>query len=338
MERLKKLYEETFGASVSTIESMKGDGSDRKIYRIRSQNHSVVGIVHENRAENRAFLEFTRHFFRMGLKVPEIYAINKNITAYIEQDLGDYTLIQWMNLIRPQKGFAPEIIDKYRQIVRILPEFQIRAGKGLDYSLCYQHIEFGEVSMWWDLEYFHNRFLTPFHKKPIDQDNLYVDFDHLVKFLLEEERDYFLYRDFQSRNVMIFEDTPYFIDYQSGRKGSLQYDLASLLYDAKARVPEEIREELREEYLQSALSLIKIDRQRFNYYFNGFALIRIMQAFGAYGFLSIVKGKKHFLQSVPFAIENLEILLHQQDTFLKKFPTLRQVFIQMTEDPALREF
>ncbi|MDZ7270551.1 MAG: phosphotransferase [candidate division KSB1 bacterium] len=336
MEQLARLFQKTYGHEPSSIVQLKGDGSDRHIFRLADEERTVIGIWSEDHALNVAFLEFSRHFARHGLRVPAIYAEDLSRGVYLEEDLGDWTLFDWMVALREKEGFSPRIVDMYRKVLEDLPLFQIVAGASIDYDLCHQHREFGEESMAWDLHYFRHRFLEVFYKGPLDFTKLEEDFRRLRVFLLEEPRKYFMYRDFQSRNIMVVEGKPYYIDYQSGRRGALQYDVASLLYDAKANVPETTRMELLAHYLDKVQQYEKVDPQRFVHYFYGFVLIRMMQAFGAYGYLSVVKGKKHFFKSVPFAIRNLEILLEKDLPILAQLPELRKVCEGLVSDPELR--
>jgi len=336
MQPLAQLYERTYGQPPTTIVQLKGDGSDRHIFRLADQARSVIGIWSEDHALNEAFLEFSHHFARHRLRVPAIYAQDLAHGVYLEQDLGDWTLFDWMVAIREKEGFSPQITAMYRKVLEDLPLFQIVAGRSIDYNLCHQHREFGEDSMAWDLHYFRHRFLEVFYKGKVSWSALERDFRHLRSFLLQEPRDYFMYRDFQSRNVMIVEGVPYYIDYQSGRRGALQYDVASLLYDAKANIPEATRQELLAHYLEWVQQFASVDRERFLHYFYGFVLIRMMQAFGAYGYLSVVKGKKHFFRSVPYAIRNLELLLEKDLPILRMLPTLRKVYEELVSDTELR--
>jgi len=338
MNRLTELYQKKFGRTPDSIIALRSDGSDRKIYRVFSDDHSVIGILGSDRQENAAFLEFSKHFKKFGLRVPEIYIETPDAMAYLEEDFGDEMLFSWMVGIREKHGFNKAIKKMYREVVEYLPLFQIKAGLSIDYSYCYQHLEFGVDSMHWDLHYFKRQFLNYFYKKKINHTELEKDFSKLIKFLLQEDRKYFLYRDFQSRNIMIKDGLPHFIDYQSGRRGALQYDLASLLYDAKANLPEDFREEMIDVYLNKARQMTRINPKRFRKYFYGFVLIRIMQAFGAYGYLSAVKGKTNFFKSVPFAIHNLETLLNKNIEILNQLPTLKEIFSNLIEDQYLREF
>lgn len=338
MNQLAELYQQKFGRTPDAIKTLRSDGSDRKIFRVIAGDHSVIGILGVDYHETAAFLEFSRHFKKCGLRVPEIYIEDPEAGAYLEQDFGDVTLFDWMMEIREQQGFNDTIQKMYREVVEYLPRFQIEAGMKIDYSYCYQHQEFGIDSMHWDLHYFKRQFLNYFYKKKINHTDLEKDFNKLIKFLLQEDRRYFLYRDFQSRNVMIMNGIPHFIDYQSGRKGALEYDLASLLYDAKANLPEDFRDEMIDVYLNKASQMTRINSKRFRKHYYGFVLIRVMQAFGAYGYLSAVKGKTHFFKSVPFAIRNLEILLNKNLEILNQLPTLQEIFSNLIEDKSLREF
>ena len=336
-QKLVDLFKKTYNRESVTVNALKGDGSERKIYRLVNENRSVIGIIGNNEAENKAFLSFSRHFRNSDLRVPEIYAEDLTNGVYLEEDLGDDTLFIWMGKIRGQHGFSIQIIEMYKKVLKQLPHFQIRAGAGLDYSLCYQHHEFGWASMVWDVHYFKHRFLEVFYQQEYDINELERDFIALIEYLITENKTNFLYRDFQSRNVMILDNEPHFIDYQSGRKGALQYDVASLLFDAKANIPQPVREELLEYYLDALSGHIPVDREKFKEYFYGFVYIRIMQAFGAYGYLGITKNKPQFLKSIPFAIQNLEVLT-DKCAFVKKLPTLQEIFRNLTLNKKLREF
>jgi len=334
---LEKLFRKCYSETPDRINPLKGDGSERRIYRMQNVYRSVIGVAGDNRPENEAFCSFTAHFTRFHLPVPAIYVEELEHGIYLEQDLGFFTLFEWMQSIREKEGLSPAILAMYRKVLSWLPHFQITAGRSIDYSYCYQHALFGRDSMLWDLRYFQHRFLAPFYRKPLDVQALGHDFARLVDHLLEEPTQNFLYRDFQSRNVMILDNEPHFIDYQSGRRGALQYDVASLLFDAKANLPQPVREELLSHYISVLREVEPVEEERFRHYFYSFVLVRVLQALGAYGYLAAVKGKKNFLKSVPFALANLEILLDKA-AILQHLPVLRRVFLDLIEDPALRQF
>lgn len=333
---LEKLFRKCYGETPDRINPLKGDGSERRIYRMQNVYRSVIGVAGDNRPENEAFYHFSSHFAHYHLPVPAIYAAELENGIYLEQDLGFFTLYEWMQPLREKEGFGPTVMAMYEKVLYWLPRFQITAGRTIDYSFCYQHALFGRESMLWDLRYFQHRFLAPFYTAALDNGALGEDFARLVKHLLEVPADSFLYRDFQSRNVMILDNEPHFIDYQSGRRGALQYDVASLLFDAKADIPQSAREVLLDYYLTVLNEVEAVDESRFKGYFYSFVLMRVLQALGAYGYLAAVKGKRNFLKSVPYALGNLEILL-QKAAVLEQLPTLRGVFVHLINDPALRE-
>jgi len=282
-------------------------GSGRAIMRLTVGAFSAIGVVYSVREENAAFIEFSRHFRKHGLPVPEIYAEDLNAGAYLEEDLGDITLFEFLGMHRTGEMIAPEAKEAYRKVVAALPRFQVEAGRDLNYKLCYPRASFDRQSIAWDLNYFKYYFLRlaglPFNEQALED-----DFSKLTKFLLAAERDYFLYRDFQSRNVMLRDGQPFFLDYQGGRKGALQYDIASLLYDGKADLPPEMRQELLDYYLECLGSHIAVDRAAFMEHYYAYVYVRILQALGAYGFRGFYERKAHFLQSVPYALKNLRWL------------------------------
>jgi aminoglycoside/choline kinase family phosphotransferase len=243
MDILDRLFEQHFHAPVARVQPLQGQlgGSGRRIIRLTGEITTAIGILYDVREENAAFLEFSRHFRRHGLPVPEIYAEDLNRGAYVEEDLGDTTLFEFLSSHRDGDTIAPEVVEAYRRVVAVLPRFQVEAGRDLNYKLCYPRGSFDRQSIAWDLNYFKYYFLrlagVPFNEQALED-----DFGRLTKFLLAAGRDYFLYRDFQSRNVMLRDGEPWFLDYQGGRKGALQYDIASLLYDAKADLPPELRQ------------------------------------------------------------------------------------------------
>jgi aminoglycoside/choline kinase family phosphotransferase len=309
MEILKQLFEQHFRLPAEDAEPLQGQlgGSGRAIVRLTGGEFSAIGILYPVREENLAFLEFSRHFRRHGLPVPEIYAEDLNQGAYLEEDLGDTTLFEFLAANRTGEAIAPSAIEAYRRVVAALPRFQVEAGRDLNYKLCYPRASFDRQSIAWDLNYFKYYFLrlsgVPFNEQALED-----DFSRLTKFLLSAERDYFLYRDFQSRNIMLRGGRPFFLDYQGGRKGALQYDIASLLYDGKADLPPQLRQHLLDHYLDSLDGFIRVDRPAFMEHYYAFVYIRILQALGAYGFRGFYERKAHFLQSVPYALKNLRWL------------------------------
>jgi aminoglycoside/choline kinase family phosphotransferase len=300
------------------------------------KSHAAIGVINEDLKENRAFLAFSRHFRGAGLPTPEIYAENADLGVYLEEDLGDTNLFQYLSANRGEKGISEPVLAVYRKSVKMLPRFQIEAGKTLDYGNCYPRASFDKQSMLWDLNYFKYYFLRLAHI-PFNEQALEEDFEVFANFLLEAERTFFLYRDFQSRNIMVKNGEPYFIDYQGGRKGALQYDIASLLCDAKADLPFELRSDLLGLYLDAASALAPIDRAQFMRYYHGFVYIRIIQALGTYGLRGYYERKPHFLQSIPYAIRNLEYLLRTSELPIE-IPELLGVIKRLVASSALRQY
>lgn len=305
---LSTLYKHWAGCPVQEITELQAHGSDRRYFRIWGKKGSVIGAYNQDRRENLAFLTFSRTFRQAGLPVPEIYAEDLENGFYLEEDLGDTTLYAFLTDCREKEGFSDTLITMYEQTVEWLPHFQIRAGRLIDYDVCYPRSSFDRQSMLWDLNYFKYYFLK-LAKIPFDEQALEDDFRTFTDFLLSAERDFFLYRDFQSRNIMIRDGQTFFIDYQGGRKGALHYDIASLLFDAKADIPQPIRDRLLAHYLEAVNEQFPIDREQFMQHYYGYVFIRLMQALGAYGFRGFYERKAHFLRSVPYAIQNLEWLL-----------------------------
>jgi len=310
MDVLARLFEQHFQTPMERAEPLQGKlgGSGRHIVRLFGKETSAIGVLHNVREENVAFIEFSRHFRRHGLPVPEIFAQDLDHGTYIEEDLGDTTLYEFLSLNRAGAQVAAPVIEAYRTAIGILPRFQIEAGRDLNYKVCYPRDSFDHRSIAWDLNYFKYYFLR-LAEIPFNEQALEDDFDRLTNFLLSADHNYFLYRDFQSRNIMLRGGQPYFLDYQGGRRGALQYDVASLLYDAKADLPQELRQQLLDHYLDQLARFSEVKPARFMEHYYAYVYIRIMQAMGAYGFRGFFERKPHFLQSVPYALRNLRWLL-----------------------------
>lgn len=330
-----QLFEHQFNEKVETFEMLPQSGSYREYCRLRNDRRSVIGAFNNDVKENTAFLSFSNHLYNKGVKVPKVYTVSSDLKKYLLEDLGDTTLFGYLTETREQEGFSENIISVYKKVLTALPRIQIVAGKEIDYSVCYPREAFDKQSMMWDLNYFKYYFLK-LAKISFDEQALEDDFQLFSNYLLSASSNYFLYRDFQSRNVMLKNDDVYFIDYQGGRRGALQYDLASLLYDGKADIPESVRQQLFDFYISELKKYMKVDEERFTAYFKGFVLIRIMQAMGAYGFRGFYEKKEHFLKSIPFALKNLEFLL--KDLRLPvDLPELVSVMKQLIKSEVLKE-
>lgn len=308
-ERLNKLFEQVFGVPPEQVQELSAHASNRRIFRLRGAQRSVIGILNSNQLENLAFLEFSRHFRGQNLPVPEIYGSDSEACVYLEEDLGDETLFQVLSRMRSKEDpFPLQIKNLYREVMSYLPRFQIVAGRTLNYDLCYPRKNYDREAMLWDMRFFRESFVRR-AGITFDEARLESDFNLLASFLEEAPADFFMYRDFQSRNIMVRslndKQELFFIDYQSGRRGPLQYDVASLLYQSKAAIPAEVREELLEAYLDAAEHYVSFQRDEFRRLYYGFVLVRLLQVLGTYGEQGVRLQKTYFLESIPLGIKNV---------------------------------
>ena len=333
---LADLFEQWSGQKASLILPLAPSGSDRIYYRLQGGGKSVIGTYNRDQKENEAFLSFSRHFHQQKLSVPEIYFESDDRKAYLQEDLGSTTLYSYLLQRKPGEGFPDFLINLYKKVVRQLPLLQIKGGEGLDYSKCYPRQTFDRQSMLWDLNTFKYYFLK-LAKIPFDEQALEDDFHKLADYLLQTDCSNFMFRDFQTRNILIKGGEPFFVDYQGGRKGALQYDLASLLFQAKANIPPAIREQLLAEYLDAAASIFPLEREAFIRHYYGYVLIRSIQVCGSYGFRGLYERKQHFLSSIPFAIKNIKWLL-ENVALSVEIPELLQALKSITEAERFTPF
>ena len=339
----RRLYLRRFGVDVESIAPIAVDGSARRMSRVRgTDGRTAIAVVGPDAEENRAFLSFSASFRGIGLPVPEVLIADEAAGIYLVEDLGDVTLFRALTDARTEEGeraksggaFPSSMLPIYRRVLETLPRFQVEGGRAVDYGVAYPRAAFDRQSMTWDLNYFKYHFLKLAHV-PFNEDRLERDLGRLVDFLLTADVSHFLYRDFQSRNVMLRGEDPWFIDYQGGRRGALQYDVASILYDAKAAIPEDVRESLLDHYLTALSTHLPVDRDRFREHYRGYVVIRILQAMGAYGYRGWFERKPHFLQSVPPAVANIERILATGFVPLD-LPELRSVLERICNTPAFR--
>ena len=320
------LFKETFMNLPDFVEKLSGSGSNRGYYRLQMGKFSAMGVKGESLEENRTFIKMATFLTQQGLPVPRIYAVSKDEMYYLQQDLGSVSLF---DLIQKEiaNGFAsPKIIALLKETVKRLIEIQVKGSK-MDFEICYPEAEFDATAMMWDLNYFKYSFLKT-TGLDFREDLLENDFEKLAEVLLGEETDTFMYRDFQSRNVMLKDEMPYFIDFQGGRKGPVYYDVASFLWQAKANFPTELRDELIQTYIASLQKYRPVVAVDFLNRLRQFVLFRTLQVLGAYGFRGYFEKKPHFIQSVPFALDNLRELL--KDEF-DEYPYLCNLLKGMTE-------
>lgn len=328
MEELKKLYFNYTGKSVLTIDELPSSGSNRRYFRlVGDDGKPLIGVQGTSVEENIAFVEIARHFKSKGLNVPEVYAVSDNNEFYLQEDLGDDILFKATENGRTCGRFSEEEMRLLKRTMEMLPDIQFKGAEGLDFSVCYPQPEFDERMISFDLNYFKYCFLKA-TGLDFSEIRLEDDFQRMSSILMRAQSSTFLYRDFQSRNIMIVGGEPYFIDFQGGRRGPIYYDVASFVWQAKANYSEEIREELVKTYLSSLRKYMPVDETYFRQQLRHFVLFRTLQVLGAYGFRGYFEKKPHFLQSVPYAIYNLRKLL--EEPFIE-YPYLDQLLSQLVD-------
>ena len=309
IEEIKALFQSFSKAKVKNIYKLAQSGSDREYFRIEADNENYIATHNQHIKENKTFLYFSNHFKQCHCPVPDIYTVNKKRSIYIQQDFGDNSLLS----VLEQKGQVKEVYSLFQKSLQALATLQINGDKNLDYEQCITSKEFGKQAIVSDLLYFKYYFLDTL-KIPYDKEKLIDNFEALSTYLSHADHKFFMFRDFQSRNIMIQNDDVHFIDYQGGMKGALQYDVASLLWQAKAELSDEWKNKLLNYYMDCVEDVLqnKIDRNRFESQYNGYVLIRLLQVLGAYGFRGLFERKAHFLSSIPLALRNLKWFLENK--------------------------
>ena len=330
MEALRRLYEQWKGEAPVQTERLAGAGSNREYYRMTDgEGQSVIGCIGTSRDENHAFVCLTKHFTQRRLPVPQILAVSNDELRYLQTDLGNQSLFDALRVGREAGGrYTQRERALLVKTIRELPNIQMRGARGLDWSCCYPQPEFDQDSVLFDLNYFKYCFLKAtgldFHELKLE-----ANFRMLAKDLTAETCDAFLYRDFQARNVMLVDGEPRFIDYQGGRKGPFYYDLASFLWQASAKYPDKLRRDLIAEYYDSLKNYTEVPSERhFMARLDLFVLFRTLQVLGAYGFRGYFERKRHFIDSIPPAMDNLRNLL-KNTTTVDAYPYLKEVLGNM---------
>ena len=330
MEALKQLFHQHTGSKAETCQQLTPAGSPRRYYRLTTPDLSLIGVIGTSLQENEAFFAIARQMRAQGLNAPEIYAISDNRMCYLQEDLGDTSLFDLLTAAQRDGGYSESDMKQLRIVMRILPDIQWRTAEGFDFSVCYPTPELNHRGIQWDLHYFKYCFLKAIGLE-FDEDRLEDDFDHLADLLLQDKEDCFMYRDFQSRNIMMRDGEPWFIDFQGGRRGPIEYDLVSFLWQARARFTPAMRQELIGEYIRSAQRYHSFDEAVFNQRLQYFVLFRTLQVLGAYGYRGYFEHKAHFVQSIPMAIDNLRALLSENN--FTNLPYLYTLLREMTELP-----
>lgn len=309
------------------IKPIAESGSARKYYRIVTENGSLIGAYNANIEENEAFFYLTEHFRKIGLNVPKLLAINKERNCYLQSDHGDKTLFQHIQHTLISGSYDDQTVALLRLVLDQLPRFQIEGHQGLDYSKVYPMPCFDKPAVMDDLDYFKYYFVKPHADIVFNETRLKAEFNRFADFIGQAKNDFFMYRDFQSRNIMIDQGTPYFIDYQGGRRGPLQYDVVSLLYQVKAQMPQSLRDELLTHYKKALSAYLDPKSIHFDQYYPYFVYLRLLQVLGAYGFRGLIQKKAHFIESIPYALSELKAWNEKYP--LNDYPELENVISQL---------
>jgi aminoglycoside/choline kinase family phosphotransferase len=321
MEILQQLFHQYTACEVERCKPLTPAGSNRRYYRLAAGNISLIGVVGTSVQENEAFIALAGQMHSKGLPVPQVYAVSDDRLRYLQQDLGDTSLFDLLLKAQQHGSYEEDDIEMLRRVMRLLPDIQWGTAEGFNFDCCYPSAVLDRRGIQWDLHYFKYCFLKATGLE-FEEERLEDDFDRLASVLLYDNFQTFMYRDFQSRNIMIHEGTPYLIDFQGGRRGPIEYDLVSFLWQARARFTPEIRHILIQEYLASARRYRSFDEEVFHHRLRYFVLFRTLQVLGAYGYRGYFEHKAHFVQSIPMAIDNLRTLLQEDFTDLPYLTTL----------------
>lgn len=334
IEEISALYRQWAGNPPASIDVLPQSGSERRYFRIHGNGGSVIGTYGANIKENETFIYFTEKFSSKNLSVPKIHIVSTGRLFYLQEDLGDVSLLNHLET----NGLTDEVYGLFRKSLEALALLQVKGDEKLDYNKCLTNKEFGKQAIMADLLYFKYYFLDAL-RKPYDKQKLIDDFEALSNYLTHTEYKYFMFRDFQSRNIMIQDNDPFFIDYQGGMKGAPQYDVASMLWQARANLPGDWKNDLLEDYMNSFEKKIekKIDRNIFRSQFNGYVLIRLLQVLGAYGFRGLFERKAQFLTSIPLALRNLREFFGKQSVGIA-VPEFRKVLDICVADEIIQQF
>jgi aminoglycoside/choline kinase family phosphotransferase len=329
----------SIGETPNEILPIAASGSARKYYRIFTDKCTLIGTFSENTEENEAFLTFSKHFHDLGLNVPEVFAVNEDKTCYLQSDFGDDNLFAHVQkaLIAggPSTGsgtltsFGENVIQLYKQALTNLVKLQVLGHKGLDYSKAYPTERFDRQAIIDDLNYFKYYFVKPHEEIDFNETRLGKDFEAFADFVSHAPCNFFMYRDFQSRNIMVKDNELYFIDFQGGRKGPLNYDVVSLLYQVKAQIPQFVRDELIQYYKEELKQFVDPEEVKFDTYQPYFVYLRLLQVLGAYGFRGLIQKKSHFIESIPYALKEIQALAQAQP--LKDYPELQHILQQFNK-------
>ena len=335
IDGIVQLYKSWKGEEPLEIDVLPQSGSDRRYFRLHIANgDTLIATSGNNIKENEVFIYFANHFHSKNLPVPEIFTVNENRDIYLQEDFGDVSLLN----ILEKKGYVPEVYQLFKESLSQLARLQILGDKDIDYNLCLTNSEFGKQAIMADLLYFKYYFLDAL-AKPYDKQKLIDDFEALSNYLTHTEYKYFMFRDFQSRNILIKETNAHFIDFQGGMKGAPQYDVASLLWQARANLPDEWKTNLLEDYMDAFETLTgdTLDRTIFRSQYNGYVLIRLLQVLGAYGFRGLFERKAQFLTSIPQALNNLKAFIDDNSVGIS-VPEFKKILEICVDEEIIKRF
>lgn len=325
---LIKLYKQLNGQEPANVVELASSGSNRRYFRLTGANgDTLIGVLGTVVPENETFIYLDDHFMKAGLPVPTVLAVSDDRMSYLQTDLGDTLLFNAIEKGRTTRSFSPAEKELLKKTIRLLPDVQFKGAVGLDFSRCYPSAQFDVRSIMWDLNYFKYCFLKATGLE-FDEDRLEDDFQSMAEVLMRSQSSTFMYRDFQSRNVMLKDGQPWLIDFQGGRKGPFYYDVASFLWQAKAGFPQSLRDELIQCYIEALRKYKPVDETYFYEQLRHFVLFRTLQVLGAYGFRGYFEKKPHFMQSVPFALANLRELLQKE---FPEYPYLTQTLHRLLD-------
>src|SRR5687767_8625065 len=334
-EAIRELFIKWKGKEPVSLDVLPRSGSERRYFRLYDNNISVIGTYGANVKENETFFYFSEQFEIKQLATPKILAVSEDKQYYLQEDFGDVSLLNKLEA----GGFSQPVYDLFKKSLEELARLQVNGDEGLDYNQCLTNAEFGKQAIMADLLYFKYYFLDAL-RKPYDKQKLIDDFEALSNYLTHTEYKYFMFRDFQSRNIMVKEDNSvHFIDYQGGMKGAPQYDVASMLWQARANLSDEWKEKLLNDYINELEKIIKskVNKPVFKSQYNGYVMIRLLQVLGAYGFRGLFERKAHFLTSIPLALTNLKWFINNQDIGIS-LPEFRRVLDICVDDEIIQQF
>jgi aminoglycoside/choline kinase family phosphotransferase len=330
-----QLYKSWKNAEPLEIDVLPQSGSDRRYFRIHTApGATLIATFGNNIKENEAFIYFANHFRNKDLPVPQIFTINNDRTIYIQEDFGDVSLLG----ILEETGYTPQLYQLFKESLNELARLQISGDKDVDYELCLTNKEFGKQAIMADLLYFKYYFLDAL-AKPYDKQKLMDDFEALSTYLTHTEYKYFMFRDFQSRNILVKDNKVHFIDFQGGMKGAPQYDVASLLWQARANLPDDWKNNLLEDYMDAFETITgsQLERTVFRSQYNGYVLIRLLQVLGAYGFRGLFERKAQFLTSIPQALNNLKSFIDDNSMGIS-VPEFKRVLEICVDEEIIKRF